>query len=149
MSSDGTKQHFVSTFRMQIKPPRVSPAPAHGSGSVDPGAAGKRTERGKESMRVRQRQYKDNTVINPTAWLNKFVQYNAFLELFQIVTNHLFDSPSLCGPLLLVLFLSQGHIQQITLWITVHRKVWLTMMVIFFFKNGLNLTRSGLAPYFK
>uniref|UniRef100_A0A3P8WKQ8 Myosin, light chain kinase 5 n=1 Tax=Cynoglossus semilaevis TaxID=244447 RepID=A0A3P8WKQ8_CYNSE len=66
MSSDGTKQHFVSTFRMQIKPPRVSPAPAHGSGSVDPGAAGKRTERGKESMRVRQRQYKDNTVINPT-----------------------------------------------------------------------------------
>lgn len=38
MNGDGSKQHYVSTFRMHIKPPRASPAPpalGNGPGGVD------------------------------------------------------------------------------------------------------------------
>ncbi|XP_063760591.1 myosin light chain kinase, smooth muscle isoform X2 [Eleginops maclovinus] len=35
MNGDGSKQHYVSTFRMHIKPPRASPAPGNGLGTID------------------------------------------------------------------------------------------------------------------
>ncbi|TNN44311.1 Myosin light chain kinase, smooth muscle [Liparis tanakae] len=38
MNGDGSKRHYVSTFRMQIKPPKASPAPparGNGPGGVD------------------------------------------------------------------------------------------------------------------
>ncbi|XP_044036078.1 myosin light chain kinase, smooth muscle isoform X2 [Siniperca chuatsi] len=35
MNGDGSKQRYVSTFRMHIKPPRASSAPAIGPGAID------------------------------------------------------------------------------------------------------------------
>lgn len=35
MNGDGSKQRYVSTFRMHIKPPCASPAPGNGPGAVD------------------------------------------------------------------------------------------------------------------
>uniref|UniRef100_A0A3B4V3V6 Myosin, light chain kinase 5 n=1 Tax=Seriola dumerili TaxID=41447 RepID=A0A3B4V3V6_SERDU len=35
MNGDGSKQRYVSTFRIQIKPPRASSAPENGPGTID------------------------------------------------------------------------------------------------------------------
>ncbi|XP_034394860.1 myosin light chain kinase, smooth muscle isoform X3 [Cyclopterus lumpus] len=35
MNGDGSKRHYVSTFRMHIKPPRAPPAPGNDTGSVN------------------------------------------------------------------------------------------------------------------
>ncbi|XP_039979747.1 myosin light chain kinase, smooth muscle isoform X1 [Xiphias gladius] len=46
MNGDGSKQRYVSTFRMQIKPPRASSAPATGPGTIDTRASEKHTDSG-------------------------------------------------------------------------------------------------------
>lgn len=35
MNGDGSKQRYVSTFRMHIKPPRASSAPGNGPGTIE------------------------------------------------------------------------------------------------------------------
>ncbi|GLD49103.1 myosin light chain kinase, smooth muscle-like isoform X1 [Lates japonicus] len=50
MNGDGSKQRYVSTFRMQIKPPRVSSAPGNGPGITDSRASDKQTGTGSLSF---------------------------------------------------------------------------------------------------
>ncbi|XP_026181828.1 myosin light chain kinase, smooth muscle isoform X2 [Mastacembelus armatus] len=44
MNGDGSKQRYVSTFRMHIKPPRASPAPGNGPRTTDTRTRGKVTD---------------------------------------------------------------------------------------------------------
>ncbi|AWP19212.1 putative myosin light chain kinase smooth muscle-like [Scophthalmus maximus] len=50
MNGDGSERRFVSTFRMQIKPPRASSAPGDGPGAVDPRASEGRADRGSPGL---------------------------------------------------------------------------------------------------
>lgn len=56
MSGDGSKKIFVSTFRIQIKPPppRASSAPGNGPGTIDTGASDRCTDAGKDNKREKE-----------------------------------------------------------------------------------------------
>lgn len=51
MSGDGSKQRYVSTFRIHIKSPHASAAPGNGPGTIDTRTTEKGTDTGKGGMR--------------------------------------------------------------------------------------------------
>lgn len=51
MNGDGSKQHYVSTFRMHIKPPHVLSALGNGPGTTDTKTSDDCTDTGKVCMR--------------------------------------------------------------------------------------------------
>lgn len=69
MNSDGSKQRYVSTFKMRIKAPGPSPAPENGPGIVGTRTSVKCTDAGKSCFQEENTQLV--TFMDVSIWTGK------------------------------------------------------------------------------